>query len=49
MSGFQNESHPCVFPNCEAVVEYDDEPYCFEHSPDIGSNVLGYSYKNSQK
>lgn len=37
-----------VFPHaCEAgcgrTVQYDDEPYCFDHSPDDGSSVPGYS------
>lgn len=38
------ESHPCESPGCNATVPYDDEPYCFTHSPDSGSTVPGYSY-----
>jgi len=41
------ESHPCTyFGGCENHVEFDDEPFCFVHSPDSGSVVPGYSYKN---
>lgn len=36
--------HPCTYPGCEHVVEFDDEPFCFTHSPDSGSSVPGYSY-----
>lgn len=35
--------HDCEEPTCSKVVEFDDEPYCFEHSPDSGSSVHGYS------
>lgn len=42
---FKDQSHPCVTPGCEHIVPYDDEPWCFEHSPDSGSAVRGYSYK----
>lgn len=41
----QNEWHPCEADNCMIQVMYDDEPYCFMHSPDEGSSVRGYSYK----
>jgi hypothetical protein len=44
---FGDGAHPCEYPDCWNYVAYDDEPYCFEHSPDTGSNVPGYSYKNS--
>lgn len=37
-------SHPCEQAGCTRTVPYDDEPYCFEHSPDSGSYVSGYSY-----
>jgi hypothetical protein len=37
--------HPCVIEGCPNIVEYDDEPWCFTHSPDEGSFVPGYSYK----
>jgi hypothetical protein len=26
-------------------VNYDDEPYCLEHSAESGSYVRGYSYR----
>lgn len=41
------EPHPCEHPGCPRIVEYDDEPYCFTHSPDSGSFVPGYSYKET--
>lgn len=37
--------HPCDSPGCTHMVQYDDEPYCFTHSPDSGSSVSGYSWK----
>lgn len=37
-------SHPCEQAGCSRTVAYDDEPYCFGHSPDSGSYVPGYSY-----
>lgn len=40
--------HKCDERGCDARVLYNDEPYCFTHSPDSGSSVRGYSaYKNS--
>lgn len=39
-----NQPHPCVTPGCTTTVPYDDEPWCFTHSPDSGSAVPGYSY-----
>jgi len=39
-----SQAHPCVVPGCTNTVPYDDEPWCFTHSPDSGSNVSGYSY-----
>lgn len=39
------ELHPCIEEGCEHIVPYDDEPWCFSHSPDSGSSVPGYSYK----
>lgn len=35
--------HPCVHTGCDRTVQYDDEPWCFTHSPDEGSSVKGYS------
>lgn len=40
-----DQSHPCETQPCSNVVPYDDEPDCFDHSPDSGSYVIGYSYK----
>lgn len=37
--------HPCVEEGCDHVVPYDDEPWCFTHSPDSGSSVRGFSYR----
>jgi hypothetical protein len=37
--------HQCEHEGCERRVEFDDEPFCFEHSPDAGSAVEGYSTK----
>ena len=41
------EFHPCEKPGCSLLIAYDDEPYCFTHSPDSGSTVPGYSYKKT--
>ena len=38
-------AHPCTSPGCEHTVLFDDEPYCYTHSPDEGSSVRGYSYR----
>lgn len=43
------EHHPCVHPGCKNIVAFDDEPFCFTHSADSGSNIAGYSYKESHK
>jgi hypothetical protein len=40
-----NGRHPCEMDGCPCTVEYDDEPWCFTHSPDEGSAVPGYSYR----
>lgn len=41
------DRHPCAEPGCKHTVQFDDEPYCFTHSPDSGSSVREYSYKAS--
>lgn len=41
--------HQCVFPGCDSVVEFDDEPWCFTHSPDEGSSLPGFSARESMK
>lgn len=43
-AAFEDQSHPCQSPGCPNTVTYDDEPFCFKHSPDSGSSVPGYSY-----
>lgn len=40
------DRHPCVVVYCKNTVQFDDEPWCYTHSPDSGSDVRGYSYKN---
>lgn len=35
--------HQCEHSGCEHMVIYDDEPWCYTHSPDSGSSVKGYS------
>ena len=40
--------HPCAEYGCEHTVLFDDEPYCYTHSPDEGSSVRGYSYLAAQ-
>lgn len=35
--------HICEEEGCDVTVQYDDEPKCFKHSPDSGSDVPGYS------
>lgn len=37
--------HKCEEPGCKRIVQFDDEPKCFEHSPNEGSDVFGYSAK----
>ena len=40
--------HKCIETSCSEIVLYDDEPWCYEHSPDEGSSLLGYSaYKQN--
>lgn len=35
--------HKCCVEGCPVIVQYDDEPACFKHSPESGSAVTGYS------
>jgi hypothetical protein len=35
--------HECEQEGCKIIVEFDDEPFCFTHSPDEGSSLFGYS------
>lgn len=41
------QPHPCEHPHCDRTVEWDDEPFCFEHSPADGSHQRGYSYRRN--
>jgi hypothetical protein len=41
--------HECEEPGCKKIVMFDDEPKCFEHSPDEGSHVPGYSARESAR
>lgn len=41
--------HKCSDFDCKCIVEFDDEPYCYVHSPDSGSSVEGYSAREQQK
>lgn len=45
----EDESHPCEHDECSTSVHFDDEPFCFKHSPDEGSYSPIYSYKASKK
>ena len=49
MSIFADGQHPCETPGCNLLAMYDDEPHCYKHSPDSGSYVPGYSYRESHK
>ena len=42
---YEDDSHPCGKHECKNTVQFDDEPYCYTHSPDSGSSLPGYSYK----
>jgi hypothetical protein len=42
--GSLEQPHPCEHRGCPHTVAYDDEPWCFEHSPNEGSYVPGYSW-----
>lgn len=35
--------HACAVDGCKVIIQYDDEPRCFRHSPDSGAAVTGYS------
>jgi hypothetical protein len=41
------EAHPCDAAGCHLTVPFDDEPFCYQHSPDSGSSVPGYSYRST--
>ena len=41
----ENQAHPCTTPGCTRIAGFDDEPWCFECSPDSRApGVPGYSY-----
>jgi hypothetical protein len=39
------QPHPCEKAGCDREVQFDDEPYCFEHADDRGAYQRGYSYR----
>lgn len=39
--------HKCINPTCDVIVQLDDEPWCFIHSPDEGSHLSGYSARRA--
>jgi hypothetical protein len=41
----EDGSHACETIDCKTLVMYDDEPYCFAHSPRTGSHFPDYSYR----
>lgn len=43
----KNGSHPCERYGCKDLVGFDDEPFCFNHSPNSGSSFHGYSYQKN--
>lgn len=40
--------HQCEYQGCNTIVSYDDEPWCFTHSPDSGSSIRGYSASDKE-
>lgn len=41
--------HKCIVSECNVIVQFDDEPWCFVHSPDEGSSLSGYSARDAAK
>lgn len=41
--------HECIKDDCKVIVQYDDEPWCFSHSPDSGSSVKGFSARRGDE
>ena len=41
--------HECIIATCKTMVAFDDEPYCFVHSPDSGSSFPAFSAKARDK
>ena len=41
--------HDCIQQGCTNIVVFDDEPYCFTHSPDSGSTLRGYSARRAHQ
>lgn len=42
---YDDGSHRCEYKSCSGLAEFDDEPYCFDHSPASGSFLMNYSYR----
>lgn len=45
--GVELFEHKCITEDCNRIVQYDDEPWCVEHSPDSGSHLPGYSARRA--
>lgn len=41
--------HRCKRAGCRTIVAYNDEPYCFTHSPDSGSYRTNYSARSEAR
>ena len=39
--------HECIATGCGNIVQFDDEPWCFTHSPDDGSSLFGWSARQA--
>lgn len=39
--------HECIATGCGNIVQFDDEPWCFTHSPDDGSSLPGWSARQA--
>lgn len=45
----EQQPHECEVPGCTTEVPYDDEPFCYPHSPDSGSHEQDYSYEAKRR
>lgn len=39
--------HKCAVEECPRYINFDDEPWCFQHSTDSGSSLVGYSAREA--
>lgn len=44
-----DDLHPCEMGICDNIVAFDDEPYCYLHSPKNGAYMVGYSYRRMHR